>query len=305
MNAGDSFDKCWCLSFFGFLKHDWSPWGYRNRCFLVALCCLIVWRPNLELEASPSAGKNTGVVLVPCEAWECVPAAISAGVEIFEVPGRCHLLWQISSQWGSQKLLNFESHNSKTYLYKYLRPSFELVACESAWVKLSWHVCSVWDKPRWLNWFKQFLCEGLSSVNPKGFSYSYTWSYILWEERTFFWVGLTSRKLCGFLLFFDWLYFTWGLTSFFPLLITLFVLMHAFFFFIKHGEVLLINQSAIVFVFVDFDVYHKDFNGQIIDYTSFIFNCKFQNFFLDLNFFKFCSIIKNRLNMPNVNIFLN
>ena len=81
--------------------------------------------------------------------------------------------------------------------------------------------------------------------------------------------------------------------------------MHAFFFFIKHDEVLSINQSAIVFVFVDFDVYHKDFNGQIIDYTSFIFNCKFQNFFLDLNFFKFCSIIKNRLNMPNVNIFLN
>ena len=103
-------------------------------------------------------------------AWECVPAAISAGVEIFEVPWRCHLLWQISSQWGSQKLLNFESHNSKTYLYKYLRSSFELVACESPWVKLSWHFCSVWDKPRWLNWFKQFLCEGLSFVNPKGFS---------------------------------------------------------------------------------------------------------------------------------------
>ena len=56
--------------------------------------------------------------------------------------------------------------------------------------------------------------------------------------------------------------------------------MHAFFFFIKHGEVLSINQSAIVFVFVDFDVYHKDFNGQIIVYTSFIFNCKFQNFFI-------------------------
>ena len=56
--------------------------------------------------------------------------------------------------------------------------------------------------------------------------------------------------------------------------------MHAFFFFIKHDEVLSINQSAIVFVFVDFDVYHKDFNGQIIVYTSFIFNCKFQNFFI-------------------------
>ena len=37
-------------------------------------------------EASPSAGKNTGVVLVPC-----VPTATSGGVDISEVPG-CHLL---------------------------------------------------------------------------------------------------------------------------------------------------------------------------------------------------------------------
>ena len=42
-------------------------------------------------EASPSAGKNTRVVLVPCHAWKCVPTAISDGVDIFEVPG-CHLL---------------------------------------------------------------------------------------------------------------------------------------------------------------------------------------------------------------------
>ena len=34
--------------FFGFLRSDVSPWRYRNRCFLVALCCgvvtfLVVW----------------------------------------------------------------------------------------------------------------------------------------------------------------------------------------------------------------------------------------------------------------------
>ena len=34
--------------FFGFLRPDVSPWRYRNRCFLVALCCgvvtfLVVW----------------------------------------------------------------------------------------------------------------------------------------------------------------------------------------------------------------------------------------------------------------------
>ena len=55
-------------SFFGFLRPGLSPWGYGNRCFLIALCCLIVRRPNLEVatKTSPSAGKNTGVVLVPC-----------------------------------------------------------------------------------------------------------------------------------------------------------------------------------------------------------------------------------------------
>ena len=42
-------------------------------------------------EASPSAGKNTGIVLMPCLAWKRVPTAISSGVDISEVPG-CHLL---------------------------------------------------------------------------------------------------------------------------------------------------------------------------------------------------------------------
>ena len=35
--------------FFGFLKPHLSPWGYRNRCFWVALCCLILCRSNLEV----------------------------------------------------------------------------------------------------------------------------------------------------------------------------------------------------------------------------------------------------------------
>ena len=43
-----------------------------------------------DQEASPSASKNTGVVLVPCSRME-VFTAISSGVDISEVPG-CHLL---------------------------------------------------------------------------------------------------------------------------------------------------------------------------------------------------------------------
>ena len=49
-----------------------------------------------DQEASPSAGKNTRIVLVPCHAWKCGPIAIFGGVHISEVP-RCHLLRQIFS----------------------------------------------------------------------------------------------------------------------------------------------------------------------------------------------------------------
>ena len=36
------------LIFFGFLRPDLSPGGYGNKCFLVALCHLMVRRPKLE-----------------------------------------------------------------------------------------------------------------------------------------------------------------------------------------------------------------------------------------------------------------
>ena len=50
-----------------------------------------------DQEASSSAGKNTGVVLVPCLYMENIPTTTSGGVDISEVPG-CHLLQQTSSQ---------------------------------------------------------------------------------------------------------------------------------------------------------------------------------------------------------------
>ena len=49
-----------------------------------------------DQEAFPSAGKITGVLIVPVRAWKCVPTAISAGADISEAPG-CHLLRQMSS----------------------------------------------------------------------------------------------------------------------------------------------------------------------------------------------------------------
>ena len=69
-----------------------------------------------DQETSPSAGKNTGVVLVPCCTWKCAPTAIFGGVDIFEVPG-CHLLGQMSSQWGLEKLIQgLVSHELTAYL---------------------------------------------------------------------------------------------------------------------------------------------------------------------------------------------
>ena len=50
-----------------------------------------------DREASPSAGKNTVMVLLPCRAWKCLPTAVSGGVDVSEVPGR-HSLLQMSSQ---------------------------------------------------------------------------------------------------------------------------------------------------------------------------------------------------------------
>ena len=41
---------------------------------------------------------------MPCCTWKCVPAAVSGGVDIFEVLG-CRLLQQMSFYWGSKKLL--------------------------------------------------------------------------------------------------------------------------------------------------------------------------------------------------------
>ena len=84
------------------VRPDLSLWGYRNTCFLVALCCLII--RTGDQEASPSANKKLGVLLVPCWSWKSVPTSISNGLDISKVL-ICHLLWQMSSQWVSQKLL--------------------------------------------------------------------------------------------------------------------------------------------------------------------------------------------------------
>ena len=52
---------------------------------------------EVAIKTSPSAGKNTGIVLVPCHAWNYAPTAISGGVDISNAL-ECHWLRQVSSQ---------------------------------------------------------------------------------------------------------------------------------------------------------------------------------------------------------------
>ena len=129
------------------------------------------------------------------------------------------------------------------------------------WIKLSWHSCSMWDKPGWLNWFWQFLSERLSFFNLKGFYYLYAWSHSLCEGRTSFCSGqdLSLENSADSYLRF-WLALLQSVSYFFFLnqspsssLCTVFDSISS-----NTDEVLSINPSVNVFVFGDFSIIHKD-----------------------------------------------
>ena len=82
-----------------------GPWGSPRLTAAMNMIEIELKLPQYYyLLASLSAGNNTGVVLVPCSWWKCIPTtAISGGVNISEVPG-CHLLQQMRAQCGWQKL---------------------------------------------------------------------------------------------------------------------------------------------------------------------------------------------------------
>ena len=153
-----------------------------------------------DQQSSPSAGKNTGVVLVQCCAWKCVSTAISGGVDISEVPG-CYLLQQMSSQWGSQKLLQglvsreltvcpsifdlFLTQQIMEILSKGCKPDntetlklnstneysrFSFKFCWMrifSWIKLSRHSCSIWDKLGYVTWMPISTVSFLSQLDSR------------------------------------------------------------------------------------------------------------------------------------------
>ena len=125
------------------------------------------------------------------------------------------------------------------------------------WNKHSWHSGSLRDKLGWLNLFWQFLCDELSSFNPKGFHYyirglavyveeglHFAWDLSL-ENSTDFYLCFRLALLSVLLLFFCW--------SSSLSLCTVCDSISS-----NINEVLSINLSANVFVFGDFNIHHED-----------------------------------------------
>ena len=109
------------------------------------------------------------------------------------------------------------------------------------------------------SWFWQFLCEGLSSFNSKGFYYSSAWSCRLCERRTSFSMRCISRKLLWILTYvFNWLYFSQCLTSFSSSDHLLCLCAQFFILFHVTNYVLSINPSTNVYVFGGFHVHPKN-----------------------------------------------
>ena len=128
---------------------------------------------------------------------------------------------------------NFKSHNFLKLSFtniRGLRSNFCWLWI-FPWIKLYWHCCSMWDKLGWLNWFSQFLCERLTSFNPKGFWYSYGWSRSLCERRTSFCAGLICRILWRFLFMFSTGFTSLNFLLLFPLSITFFSFVPGFWFY--------------------------------------------------------------------------
>ena len=103
---------------------------------------------------------------------------------------------------NGRKSDNFESHNSvKLSLTNIHDLHSNFTECESFLesncpdILAICETLAIYVKLGWLNWFWQYLCAGLSSLDPKEFCYSYFWSCSLCEGRTSFCTGLISKKI--------------------------------------------------------------------------------------------------------------
>ena len=237
-----------------------------------------------DQEASPSAGKNTGIVFVPCCTWKCIPTAIYSGVDISEVSG-CHLLQQLSSQWGHKNYFKDWCHELTTYLsvlnlfltqcimvmlsegckLDNFEPQNSLKhSCVNIWGFCSNFVeCGSFLESNSLDILA--LCETNmdDSIDSGNFSVRGYLPLIqkdsivcmvlqfMWKKNFLFHRAYLQKTLRIVTYVFDCLYFTHCLTSFSSI-------MDSFLFHYNIDEVLLINPSADVFVFGDSNIHHKD-----------------------------------------------
>ena len=210
---------------------------------------------------------------------------------ISEVPG-CHLLQQISSQWGSQKLLqglvshelraqlsifnlfklghiinmailskvgkpdNFESCNSlKLSFGRYSRALFEFCWLWIVpWIKLWWHSCSMWDKPGWLNFDSgNFFVRGyLPLIQKDSSTHMHGLAVYVKEGLPFAW-DLSLENSADFYICF-WLALLYSVSYFFFLYWSPSSSLCMVVESISSNidEALFFNPSAIVFIFGDF-----------------------------------------------------
>ena len=149
-------------------------------------------------EVFPSAGKNTRVVSVPCLCMEVRPYRYFQWYGYFWGPYLSFVTADEFSVSVTKIIQGLVSNEPTAYL-----SIFNLFKVNELWPYYQKHVILnsanlssltlqifdafvrillivnlslnqtlltfLWDKPGWLNWFCQFLCERLSSFNPKGF----------------------------------------------------------------------------------------------------------------------------------------
>ena len=151
------------------------------------------------------------------------PAAISKGGDISKIPG-CHLLWQMSLQWGSQRIgvswnnlpfCFFPIFNSMNngHLSKGCKPddfesgnplrlSFTNIL-SNADFSLNQTLLTFWlcVRQTWMTQLIQVIICNRFSFYLNGFYYSCAWSCSLCEESNCLCMGLISRKLYRFFCF--------------------------------------------------------------------------------------------------------
>ena len=140
-----------------------------------------------------------------------------------------------------------------------MRPSFQFCCMWIfPWIKVSWRSCSVWDKFRWLNWFWQFLCKGLSLIWEDSITHVHGLAVYVKEGLHFAWTLSLESSANSYLYF--WLASLHSVSYFFFLCPSPSSLLCMVFNSISSNidEVFSINTAPNVFVFGDFNMHHED-----------------------------------------------